>query len=266
MSEEIVDSGRSVPIAMFWSFIINGILALIFLVAYVFAIPSVNDAINDPTTYPFIYVFRIALPTSGVNGLTVLILIVVIASNIDYNASTSRQTFAFARDNGLPFSKWIAHIHPEKEIPVNAIAVTCMISALLALINIGSTVAFDAMVSLSTVALTLSYSVSISCVLHRRLFHPELLLHASWSLGRLGVFVNSVGLIYVVFAFFWSFWPQNTPVNLQSFNWAVVIFLGIFILSMFMYLVGGRKTYSGPVTSVQGRQERPILSDGERSQ
>ena len=251
MSEEIRDAGRYVPIAIFWGFIINGLLGLIFLVAYVFAIPSVDDAINDPTTYPFIYVFRTALPTSAVNGLTILILIVVIASNIDYNATTSRQTFAFARDNGLPFSKWIAHIHPQKQIPANAIALTCAITILLALINIGSTVAFNAIVSLFLVALTLTYSISFGCVLYRRLVHPELLPHARWSLGRLGVPINAIALLYVLFCFFWSFWPQNTPVDTETFNWAIVIFAGVLAVSLFLYMVQGRKTYVGPVTNVK---------------
>ena len=34
-------------------------------------------------------------------------------------ATASRQLFAFARDKGLPFSPWFAHINRRWEVPVN---------------------------------------------------------------------------------------------------------------------------------------------------
>ena len=100
-----------------------------------------------------------------------------------------------------------------------------------------------------------TYAISISCVLYRRLAHPELLPPARWTLGRLGVPVNVTALVYVSFAFFWSFWPNERPVTLQNFNWSVVMFVGIFILSVVNYVVHGRKVYVGPVTSVEGHRE-----------
>ncbi|KAK2776549.1 hypothetical protein FQN52_003446 [Onygenales sp. PD_12] len=254
MAEEVKDAGRNVPNAISWGYIINGILALVFMVSYIFAIPSVEDALEDPSGFPFIYVFRNAVSVSGVNALTVIVLVLVIASNISFNASASRQTFSFARDKGLPFARWLSAVHPTKHIPANAILISCVISALLSLINLGSSAAFHAIISLNVAALMSTYAISISCVLHARLTHPERLPHARWSLGpTLGPIFNAISLAYVVFALFWSFWPGETPVVLDDFNWSVVIFLGVLALSLLMYYVQGRKTYTGPVTSVTGR-------------
>ena len=195
------------------------------------------------------------MSTSGVNALTILLLILVIASNISFNASTSRQTFAFARDKGFPFAKWISHVDPKKQIPANAVTLSCLITALLSLISLGSTIAFNAIISLQVVALMLTYFTSISCVLYRRLYHPELLPPARWSLGRLGVPMNIIGLAYALFVFFWSFWPNTTPVDLEKFNWSVVIFVGVAVLILVMYWVQGVKVYDGPVTHVKGRED-----------
>ncbi len=255
MAEEVKDAGRNVPNAIVWSYVGNGLLALVFIVTFVFAIPSVEDAINDPSGYPFIYVFQKAVSTGGVNALTIMVLILVIASNVSFNASTSRQTFAFARDNGLPFARWISAVHPTRQIPANAVLLSCLISALLSLINIGSAEAFNAIISLQVVALMFTYAISISCVLYRRLYHPQLLPQARWSLGRFGVPVNVIGLVYASFAFFWSFWPNATPVTLQNFNWAVAMFVGIFFLCIIFYFVRGRKVYVGPVMSVEGMRQ-----------
>jgi amino acid transporter len=251
MAEEVRDAGRYVPISIFWSYFGNGIMAIIFLTTYLFSIASVEDALNDKAGYPFLYVFKSAISTSGVNALTSLLLILVIAANISFNASTSRQTFAFARDRGLPFSDWIGAVHPTREIPANAILVTCIITMLLSLINLGSDIAFHAIISLQVSALMMTYACSVACVLYRRLAHPELLPKARWSLGKYGVLVNCLGLAYVSFVFFWSFWPTTTPVDLQSFNWSVVLFLGVLVCALVMYLVKGRKVYNGPVSVVR---------------
>ncbi|QSS54035.1 GABA permease [Histoplasma capsulatum var. duboisii H88] len=254
MAEEVKDAGRNVPNAIAWGYVANGILAIIFIVTYVFSIPSVDDALNDPSTFPFIYVFRNAVSTKGVNALTIVILVLVIASNVSFNASTSRQTFSFARDKGLPFSRWLSDVHPTKHIPANAIFVSCLISVLLSLINLGSSAAFHAIISLNVAALMATYAVSISCVLCLRLTRPELLPDARWSLGPvIGPIVNGLGLAYVLFALFWSFWPGDRHVTVDNFNWSIVIFSGVVAISLVMYYVQGRKTYTGPVTTVAGR-------------
>ncbi|KAF2470504.1 amino acid transporter [Lindgomyces ingoldianus] len=251
MAEEVRDAGRYVPISLFWSYVGNGIMAIIFLITYLFSIDDVEAALDDPTTYPFIYVFKSAVSTAGVNALTIIVLILVIAANISFNASTARQTFAFARDRGLPFSKWIGHVDAGKEIPANAIILTCVFTMLLSLINIGSTTAFNAIISLQVVALMTTYTVSIGCVLYRRITHPDLIPTARWSLGKWGVPVNCLGLAYVSFVFFWSFWPNETPVALDTFNWAVVMYVGVLVLSLLMYIFQGRKVYNGPVTEIR---------------
>jgi amino acid transporter len=202
MAEEVRDAGRNVPNAMFWAYISNGILGLVLIITYNFTLTDVDAALKDPTYYPFIWIFRQALSTGGVNALVITILILVIASNISFTASTSRQTFAFARDKGLPFHRWIGAVHPKLHIPANAVTLTCIISCLLALINVGSETAFNAIISLQVCALMFSNIISISCVLYRRTYHPKLIPKARWSLGKLGPPLNAFGIAYSLFAFF----------------------------------------------------------------
>ena len=221
------------------------------LTTYLFCITSVDDALNDPSGYPFLYVFGNTVSRSGLNALSILLLILVFAGTVTFNISTSRQTWSFARDNGLPFSTWIAHVNVKHQLPINAIGLTCAVTVLLSLINIGSNVAFNAIISLNLVSLMLTYSTSIGCLLYRRLRHPELLPRARWTLGRWGIPANIGGLAYAMFAFFWCFWPNGTPVDASSFNWSVVMFLALAIVSLVYYWVKGRKEFTGPVVLVR---------------
>ena len=253
MAEEIKDAGIAVPRAMIGSYLLNAGLGFVFLISFLFAITDLDAALNDATGYPHMWVFVNSVGMGGVNALSSIVILLIFAGTLSYNLSTSRQTWAFARDGGLPGYRWIAHINPKLHIPANAVIITCAFTVLLSLINIGSDVAFNAIVSLSLVSLMITYCVSIGCVLYRRLAHPELLPHARWSLGKWGPFINTCGLLYSAFAFFWCFWPNTREVDLASFNWSVVMFVGTVVISTIDYFFRAKKVFKGPVSIVRGR-------------
>lgn len=252
ISEEVKDAGVTVPRTMLWSYVLNGVLGITMLTTYLFCITDLETALNDPSGYPVLWVFQQTTPLAGANVLSVVMLVMVFAGTVSFNISTSRQTWSFARDNGLPFSDFLAHVDPKRQLPVRAIVFSCVCTSLLALINIGSNVAFNAIISLNLVSLMLTYMTSIGCVLLRRIRHPELLPRARWSLGRWGVAINIGGLAYSTHAFFWCFWPNTTPVDVTSFNWALVMFGGLAMFAIGYYLFKGRYVYRGPVVLVEG--------------
>lgn len=223
------------------------------VISYLFCITSLEDALSDPTGYPFIYVFRQATgSTGGTLGMTIVIFLLLVMITISSMASTSRQTFAFARDNGLPFSSWIGQVHKTWHVPLNSIVFTMLFTCVVSLINIGSTAAFNALLSLSTVALMATYLVSISCVLLRRV-RGQYLPPARWSLGRYGLPVNALALVYSCWSFFWSFWPNSYSPNAETFNWASVLFVGLMGIGCVLYFTHARKVYDGPVAIVKDR-------------
>jgi amino acid transporter len=252
MSEETKDAGITVPRAIIGSYLLNSALGIVFLISYLFCLTDVTAALDDPTGYPHMWVFSNTVSIGGVNGLATIVIILIFAGTVSFNLSTSRQTWAFARDGGLPGYRWIAKIHPKLYVPVNAVTVTCTLTALLSLINIGSNAAFNAIISLNVVSLMITYCVSIGCVLFRRIYHPELLPKARWSLGKWGVMINASAFLYSFFAFFWCFWPNAVPVTAESFNWSSVMFVAVVIISTADYWLRARSVFKGPVSTVQG--------------
>ena len=113
--------------------------------------------------------------------------------------------------------------------------------------------AFSAVLSLGVVALMAAYAISIGCILLKRI-RGEQLPPARWNLGRAGTPVNTVALMYTTWAFFWSFWPNTFAPTVQTFNWAVVLFVGVMGIACVVYFVHARKYYEGPVAKVEGRQ------------
>jgi len=144
MAEEIKDAGKTVPRAMIGAYLMNGVLGMIFLVSYMFMVTDVTAALEDATGYPHMWVFSQAVSAGGVVALNAIPTVLIFAGTLTFNLSTSRQTWAFARDKGLPFSSWIGHVDPKLQVPANAVTITCLITIVLSLINIGSNDAFNA--------------------------------------------------------------------------------------------------------------------------
>lgn len=128
----------------------------------------------------------------------------------------------------------------------------------LSFINIGSSTAFSAIISLQLSSLMFTYGISIACVLYRRLTRPDLLPRCRWSLGRFGPMINAVALIYSTQVFFWCFWPITTPVDFTTFNWSVLMFMTLLIASGITYYFAGRREYVGPVTLVTPERVFPM--------
>src|SRR5256714_10364467 len=79
-------------------------------ITFCFCLGSLDDAISTPTGYAFIEVFYVITKSHiGATLLSSLIIFLTIFINLSIVATASRQLFAFARDKGLPFGRWIAY-------------------------------------------------------------------------------------------------------------------------------------------------------------
>jgi choline transport protein len=177
-------------------YIVNFCLIFPAVLTVIYHCPDLPAALADSTTYPAIYVLRQSMSVPWITVILVIICLLNVASNIVYLAAVTRDLFAFARDQGLPFSKWLSTVSERRRIPVNACILSCGFAVLLSMIYIGSITAFYAITSLSTLSLLQCYSLSIGCVLYRRIRRPETLPPASFSLGRLGIPINSMAVAF----------------------------------------------------------------------
>lgn len=86
------------------SYLLSGVLSVVFLVSYLFAIVDVKGAIDHETGYPFLFVFLNAFSMEAVNALTSIVICLVFAGTLSYNLSSSRQMWAVSSSHPLFFS------------------------------------------------------------------------------------------------------------------------------------------------------------------
>ena len=129
---------------------------------------------------------------------------------------------------------------------MRAVLISWLITSLLACINLGSTVALNAINSLGGVSVLSSYMMTIGCLIWRRLYGDPLPARR-WSLGKFGLPINIASFLFLTPLLFFEMWPLARPVTAESMNWGSVMFVGIMSIAAIYYAVHGRHVYTGPV-------------------
>ena len=262
MAEEVSNASTVVPWCMICTVLLNGALGFAICIAFSFSVggpDGLEAALASPTYYDYMEVFYSATKSlAGSSVMASILIALVTCASFGFLATASRQTWAFARDRGLPFSSYLSYVG-KSALPLRSVFFCAALTAAICLINIGSTVAFNAIVSITLAGLFISYMIPIILLIIKRL-QGEHVRMGPWTMGRLGLPVNIFSVIFLVISVLFSFFPPVTPVTLVTMNWSCVIFGGIVILGLIWYAVIGRKQYNGPIL------ERPILMTDQADQ
>lgn len=111
MSEELRDASKTLPRSMIWTTLINGSTGWIMLITFCSVLGSLDDALASPTKQTYLYVFyNCTKSVAGASVMGALVISMAIFCNLSITATSSRQLFAFARDQGIPFSSTFAYV------------------------------------------------------------------------------------------------------------------------------------------------------------
>ncbi|KAK7423257.1 hypothetical protein QQZ08_009153 [Neonectria magnoliae] len=256
LSEEMNDAATGVPRAMVGAVIVNGLLGFAFLVTLLFCMGDVTSALSTNTGFPIIEIFyNITGSKQAASAMSSAVVVMATLSTIPLVTSAARVMWAFARDQGLPFSGFLSRVEEKRSIPTVAILVTTGFLMLLGLINIGSTTAFNAILSLAVVGLQISYLMPIVLVLWRRITSPETLTWGPWRLGKAGIAVNVVAAAYLTFTSIFALFPPYQPITPQNMNYASLVLGATLLFGLFYWPLRARKRYAGPLLETDGLEE-----------
>ena len=126
-----------------------------------------------------------------------------------------------------------------------------VINLLLALINIGSNVVFNALTGLTVAGIYSSFIVAASVMLWKRMTTPASEIRwGPFKLGRFGVPITLIAIAYSIVGWFFSFWPPTATVTVKTMNWSVTVYVGVLAASMIYWLIHARHVYTGPIVEV----------------
>lgn len=170
MAEEVANAALNIPRAILGAMLINGAVGFTMIVTILYCLGDIETVLGTATGFPFIQIFYDSV--RNIAGATVMLAVVIAltwACATGIMTTASRMTWSFARDRGLPFSKYIGRVNPRTKIPVTAVLTVTGIAALLTLIYIGSATAFNDVVSLTITGFYGSYFIPAAMLLYHRI-------------------------------------------------------------------------------------------------
>lgn len=149
--------------------------------------------------------------------------------------ANSRMIFAFARDRGLPGSKWLGTVSPRFRTPAAGVWLAVVVAFLLAIYGKALTV----IVSISTIALYVSYVIPMILKLYAKSQGRWTKANdGPWNLGKFSNFVNIMAILWVAFITVLFVAPPN-----QLTGYTFVVALALLTIYWFAY---DKHHFTGP--------------------
>ncbi|KAJ5480721.1 hypothetical protein N7539_006615 [Penicillium diatomitis] len=250
LSEEVPKPERRVPQGIMLQMLTAFITSFIYLIALFYSIQDL-DAVLDSSisSFPTAEIYRQA--TGSETGAVGLIAVLFLAT-----FPTPNRHLRDWRPN-----VYFAQVHPKLNCPVRAtVALSAMVTCI-GCIYVGSTTAFQALISSFIVLSSLSY---FGAILPHVLSGRRNMVPGPFYMGqRLGMAVNITALGYILVTVVFFCFPLVLPVTTQNMNYTSVIIAGLMALCAIWWIFRARRRYQGPQYSFEAAERLTAYQTGK---
>lgn len=240
LAEEIPNPRVNIPRIIWLSVLIGAITGGLFMVVCLFCIQDLDSVLNSPTGNPFI---QLLMDAMGLNGAAVCVALFELnglGQGISIMTTASRLTWSFARDGGFPFSGWLSHVDSYWKSPARALWAQGFLIALVGILYLFAETVLEAILSVSTIALTISYAMPIIALL---VVGRDKLPPGPFRLGKYGMFCNVVSIVYCCITTVFFFFPGSPDPTPSDMNYAIAVFGVMLVISILFWFIKGKNTY-----------------------
>lgn len=237
--EEIPEPRKSIPRVLWLSVLLGAVSGWIFMVSCLFSVQSLDDILEPTTGLPFM---DLLASTVGLEGGAVLLALFIfngLGQGTSVVTTSSRMTWGFARDGGIPFSNYFAYVDPVWKVPARALYLQAGLIGLVGVLYTFANTVLEAILSVSTIALTISYGLPILAL--TIVGRDKLPAGGTFKLGsRFGPVANYVSLLYCAVTTVFFFFPGGPDPSVEDMNWAIAVFGIMVVVAAVFWFVRGR--------------------------
>jgi amino acid transporter len=262
LSEETSSASTAAAKGIWRSIFYSALGGYVLLLCVVFAIP--DDASGNPDN---------ALAAGGVAPIFLgaldknwAVFVLFISASAQFFCATScltsssRMTFAFARDNGIPGSPVLARLSATR-VPANAVIFVAVSAAVLTLpalikVDVGGTpvpLAFYAVTSIAVIGLYLAFAIPIWL----RWRMGDAFEVGAWNNGSKYKWMNLIAVAEILIVSLFLMMPTTPAANpfrdefeLKFLNYAPVVTLGALLLLTIWWNVSAKNWFTGPINNI----------------
>ncbi|KAI9668573.1 MAG: hypothetical protein M1831_001012 [Alyxoria varia] len=263
LAEEVPKPELKVPQGIMLQILTAFATAFIYLIVLFYGINDLGAVFDTtvgyfPTAAIYLQATNGSVPATV--GLIAVLFIALFPTLASVFVTGGRMWWSLARDGALPFSSFFAKVSPRLNMPVNATVLMSAIVTVLGCVYVGSTTAFQALISSFIVLSTLSYA---GAILPHVLTGRKNIVAGPFYMGNaLGFVVNITSLCYIAVTCVFFMFPFVMPAEVESMNYTSVITVGLMTIVAIWWFIGGRKNYRGPVYSMNEAVKIRTLKKG----
>ncbi|KAJ5641753.1 hypothetical protein N7490_005753 [Penicillium lividum] len=262
ITEEMPNPGRNAPLGLAITLSIAFVTGVSYLLSLMFSVQNYDTLADTRTGLPLAEIFHQVTSTrGGAFGLVFMVWVALGPCVIGSQLSTGRVFWAFSRDNGLPLSHIWARVHPKLGSPFNAQLCVGVIIGLLGCIYLGSSTAFNSMMSSAVTINNLAYVVPIltNVLLRRKTMH-----RGPFAMGQFtGMTVNIISVLWLVFAIVFFSFPFEMPATVANMNYTCVVVGGFLIIELIWWIIAGKK-YSQTVQRAREEHDTAMVVEDQQ--
>jgi amino acid transporter len=258
VSEETHGAADSAPKGVWRSVFYSAVIGWFLLLALTFAVQKSKIGAISSAGFPAVAIIQSALSTSAAKLVIAISTVGQLFCGMACVTSASRMTFAFSRDGAVPGHNLWRRLGSNRT-PTYAVLFVALMAALVTIPaffpnKAGYPVAFFAVTSMSVIGLYIAYTIPV--FLRWRMgdaFQP-----GPWTLGRKYRWVNLIAVVWVALCVI-IFCLPTSPVGVYfksgfswgSVNYAPLVTISVMLAVTIWYLVSARKTFTGPIRTVE---------------
>ncbi|CCH43786.1 Choline transport protein [Wickerhamomyces ciferrii] len=242
MAEEIYQPEKFIPISIMATVAIGFTTSFLYSISMFFSIRNLDAIFASNTGVPILDIFYQALQNKhGALFLESLVVLTSFGCTIASQTWQARLCWSFSRDQGLPGSRYWSKVNKTTGLPINANVMSCFWGCVVGCIYMGSTTAYNAMVTGCITFLLLSYSIPIVCLLYKGRNNIK---HGPFWLGPIGLIANIITLCWTVFALVFFCFPFTMPVTAGDMNYAAAVLGGLTVYAVAYWFLRAHKLFA----------------------
>lgn len=210
------------------------------MVVCLFSIQNIHTVINSPTGLPFMQLVEDAIGLQGGAALLAIFIFNGLGQGVSIATTASRMTWGFARDGGIPWSAYFARVDPVWKVPARSLWLQGFLIGLVGILYLFASTVLEAILSVSTIALTVSYGMPILALL---IVGRDKLPPGPFRLGRFGAVINWISVIYCCITTVFFFFPGSPDPAPADMNYAIAVFGIMLVIAVGFWFIKGRHTY-----------------------
>ncbi|KAG5417009.1 hypothetical protein I9W82_004642 [Candida metapsilosis] len=240
IAEESFNPAVDVPRALISTVIIGFVTTFTFCIAIFFTITNLEAVLASNTGIPILDIFHQGTGSKAAAlGLGILILVTAFGCNVGCHTWSARVCWGFARENGLPFSKFFSQVNTKTGTTVNAHYFSCFWVAVIGCIYLGSDTAFQSILVSCVMLLLLSYMIPTLCLIFQR----NKIRHGPFWWGKLGLLCNIMLVIWTIFTTVFYNFPSIMPVTSGNMNYSSAVLGAVFLIFFCDWIIRGRREF-----------------------